>query len=148
MAYRCDQHPESMAVLLITNLDNGDVVALCPLCVGPWAVALGEAFGAYDAGLLAQANTDPATGDDTDDDAAADDQPAAVPEPGPEPKVGGDPADPQPNPAAGDGDDQADDDPEARGFSAQTVSLALAGNPAAVAELDAADVTEPAPASR
>lgn len=40
MGYTCTEHPDIPAVLLVTNLDNGDTVALCGPCVHPWSAAI------------------------------------------------------------------------------------------------------------
>jgi hypothetical protein len=39
----CDDHPEAPAVMIVTNLIDGEVATLCGGCVGPWCLALAQA---------------------------------------------------------------------------------------------------------
>ena len=39
----CDDHPGQVGVMLVTNLQSGEVVTLCANCVGPWCLALAQA---------------------------------------------------------------------------------------------------------
>jgi len=41
----CDDHAEAPAVLLITNLESGEVASICGPCVGPWALSMAVALG-------------------------------------------------------------------------------------------------------
>jgi hypothetical protein len=36
----CDNHPEVMAAVLITNLENGETLTLCGPCMFEWATVL------------------------------------------------------------------------------------------------------------
>lgn len=36
----CDNHPDQMAVVLITNLENGETLTLCGPCMFQWAAVL------------------------------------------------------------------------------------------------------------
>lgn len=126
MGYVCDTHPDQAAALLVTNLGNGDVAALCGPCIHPWAAAIAAATDPAGQPAEAGPGTDAETDADTDEDDASDSPVPPVPVPGPDPETGGDPVDPAPNPAAHpDGDQDGDEDPEARGFSDATVSAAL-----------------------
>lgn len=67
MGYACDGHPDRTAAVLITNLGNGDVAAVCGQdCLGQWAAALAESFGYTVTAPEASAPTE----DDTDDESA------------------------------------------------------------------------------
>ena len=118
MGYRCDNHPDQAAVLLITNLGNGDTMTPCIACAPDLCAALTDTLTAVRANLEGEA-PDPATGDPThDDDAAAD--PAAAPAPASTPAPA--PATPAPAPEStpDEGDDydetahDTDPDPRAR----------------------------------
>jgi hypothetical protein len=36
----CDNHPDQMAAVLITNLENGETLTLCVTCMFEWAAVL------------------------------------------------------------------------------------------------------------
>lgn len=92
MGYRCTNHPDQPAVLLITNLTDGSAVELCGPCVHPWATAISAATDP--AGIPAEA--DPEHEGEGHDDGVHDEDapvpylpaepaPAADPGPGIEP---------------------------------------------------------------
>lgn len=43
MPYTCDNHADRLAVMLATNLDNGDSMTACGECVFPLAVTIARA---------------------------------------------------------------------------------------------------------
>jgi hypothetical protein len=101
MGYLCDNHPDTPASVTVTNLDTGDVVALCATDVHPWFSAMADATRPAPEAVTEA--PDPLTGDPTHDDAAGDGasspglpDPAESPQPEPEPQ-----AEPEPQ----DGDD-------------------------------------------
>ena len=44
----CDNEDGNLAALLVTNLGNGDTIALCQPCIPLWASALLSEFGAVE----------------------------------------------------------------------------------------------------
>ncbi len=42
----CDNHPDRMAAMLMTNLENGDTLTLCGECTGAWVATMNLAFNA------------------------------------------------------------------------------------------------------
>lgn len=42
----CDTEDGELAIMLISNLGNGDTIALCATCFPGWCVAAAEAFNA------------------------------------------------------------------------------------------------------
>lgn len=55
MGYRCTNHPDTEAVLVITNLADGATINLCPDDIHPWAAAIAAAT---DPEAIAQAKAD------------------------------------------------------------------------------------------
>lgn len=49
MGYQCMNDDGNQAALLVTNLDAGDTVAVCVLCLPAWAAAMVETFPAVEA---------------------------------------------------------------------------------------------------
>jgi hypothetical protein len=95
MGYLCDNHPDTPAAVTVTNLDTGDVVALCGPDVHEWMAAMAAATAPQT--VTPQDLTesgDPVTGDPTHDDSAGDGPtspgapaPAESPAPTPEPEA-------------------------------------------------------------
>lgn len=46
MAYPCDSEDGNAAVMLITNLDNGDTFACCGRCFPVWVASAAQQFAA------------------------------------------------------------------------------------------------------
>lgn len=44
MSYLCDSEDGNAAVMLVTNLEAGDVLALCPACFPEWVAGMHDAF--------------------------------------------------------------------------------------------------------
>ncbi len=42
----CDNHPDRMATMLMTNLENGDTLTLCGECIGAWVATMNQVFNA------------------------------------------------------------------------------------------------------
>ena len=93
MGYLCDNHPDTPASVTITNLDSGDVVALCGPDVHEWFSAMAAATAPQTVTPQDLEVPDPETEDPTHDDSAGDGvtspgapEPAESPAPDPEPE--------------------------------------------------------------
>lgn len=82
MSYHCDSEDGNEAAFLMTNLEAGEVAAWCGACLPAFVDQLYASVHSQDLTDLDKPDaepvpdvpvTDPVTGDETDDDAAADD---------------------------------------------------------------------------
>lgn len=101
MGYVCDNHPDKPADVLVTNLNNGDVLALCGPDFPEYVDSLHAVFHGV-AEVEAEAGATPGSDDDHDEDEPI---PFTVTEPATETPA---PA-ATPGSGADDGEDQAED---------------------------------------
>lgn len=74
-SYLCDDGDGNAATFLITSLAEGEVLALCPDHLATWVAVMYHGVFETPDEPIGQTLPDPVTGDETDDDQAADDQP-------------------------------------------------------------------------
>lgn len=112
-AFKCDTHEDRIAVVMMTNLENGDTATLCEECFPLWAAGIVQALGGEitTAADVAAAN---ATLDEPSDEDDAKDEPAAT--------GNGTVTEPDTGPHSA---DPADEDEDTAGFTDETVTAAI-----------------------
>jgi hypothetical protein len=91
MPYQCFADDGQEAILLVTNLAEGDTLGVCPEHLPDWAQTFLTSVTGREWAPV-EGSTEPTTGDATDEDEAADGGPVtpapAAPEPTAEPEAG------------------------------------------------------------
>lgn len=75
MPYTCDNEDGAPAVLLVTNLDTGDSMSPCAECAPVLLRSIADLIDTNNTEPIPLEATDPATGDETDEDEHTDGQP-------------------------------------------------------------------------
>jgi hypothetical protein len=83
MGYQCFTDDNNEVAILVTNLANGETLAVCPEHLADYAVGLLQAATGVTWAPAADEATDPASDEPTDEDEAGDGPTSPDPEPGP-----------------------------------------------------------------